>query len=80
MPKAPLPAPVAELFARPNPAVVAVLMPGGAPMSVATWYLITTKALSSLFERRRSAGFLEKFWNSPSLVSVESQLSAEEVA
>ena len=40
MPKAPLPPDVAELFARPNPAVVAVLMPGGAPMSVATWYLV----------------------------------------
>ena len=40
MPKAPLPPDVAALFARPNPAVVAVLMPGGAPMSVATWYLV----------------------------------------
>ena len=40
MPKAPLPPDVAELFARPNPAVVAVLMPSGAPMSVATWYLV----------------------------------------
>lgn len=40
MPKAPLPPHVAELFARPNPAVVAVLMPSGAPMSVATWYLV----------------------------------------
>ena len=40
MPKAPLPPEVAELFARPNPAVVAVLRPKGAPMSVATWYLV----------------------------------------
>ena len=40
MPMAPLPPDVAELFARPNPAVVAVLMPSGAPMSVATWYLV----------------------------------------
>ena len=40
MPKAPLPPDVAELFALPNPAVVAVLMPSGAPMSVATWYLV----------------------------------------
>ena len=40
MPKAPLPTEVAELFARPNPAVVAVLMPRGTPMSVATWYLV----------------------------------------
>ena len=40
MPKAPLPPDVADLFAQPNPAVVAVLMPSGAPMSVATWYLV----------------------------------------
>ena len=40
MPRAPLPPEVAELFARANPAVVAVLMPSGAPMSVATWYLV----------------------------------------
>ena len=40
MPKAPLPPDVAELFARPNPAVVAVLRPDGSPMSVATWYLV----------------------------------------
>jgi PPOX class probable F420-dependent enzyme len=40
MPKAPLPPEVAELFALPNPAVVAVLRPSGAPMSVATWYLV----------------------------------------
>lgn len=40
MPRPPLPPDVAELFAQPNPAVVAVLMPSGAPMSVATWYLV----------------------------------------
>ena len=40
MPKAPLPPEVAELFALPNPAVVAVLRPSGAPMSVASWYLV----------------------------------------
>ena len=40
MPRPPMPPEVAELFARPNPAVVAVLRPSGAPMSVATWYLV----------------------------------------
>ena len=40
LPKAPLPAEVAELFAQPNPAVVAVLRPDGSPMSVATWCLL----------------------------------------
>jgi biopolymer transport protein ExbB len=43
-------------------------------MSVATWYLIITKALTIYFERRRSAGFLEAFWNAPSISAVESQL------
>lgn len=40
MPKAPLPDAVADLVRQPNPAVVAVLMPSGNPMSVATWYLL----------------------------------------
>jgi PPOX class probable F420-dependent enzyme len=40
VPRAPMPPDVAELFARPNPAVVAVLRPDGDPMSVATWYLV----------------------------------------
>ena len=40
MPKPPLPAEAAEMLRRPNPAVVAVLMPSGEPMSVATWYLV----------------------------------------
>ncbi len=40
MPKPPLPADTMELLRRPNPAVIAVLMPDGQPMSVATWYLI----------------------------------------
>jgi hypothetical protein len=40
MPKPPLPDDVLELLRRPNPAVVAVQMPSGHPMSVATWYLV----------------------------------------
>lgn len=43
-------------------------------MSVISWYLIVTKSLTVLFERRRSAGFLEGFWNAPSIAAVESQL------
>ena len=39
MPQPPLPAEVAELFARPNPAVMATIHPDGHPVSVATWYL-----------------------------------------
>ena len=43
-------------------------------MSIATWYLIVTKALVIYFERRRSAVFLDAFWNAPSISAVESQL------
>lgn len=40
MPRPPLPADVAALFARPNPAVMATVHPDGHPVSVATWYLL----------------------------------------
>ena len=40
MPKAPLPDGAAALLREPNPAVIAVVMPNGHPMSVATWYLV----------------------------------------
>lgn len=43
-------------------------------MSLATWYLIVTKALTAFIERRKSARFLEAFWNAPSLASVEQHL------
>jgi len=40
MPKPPLPQAARELLRGPNPAVIAVSMPSGQPMSVATWYLL----------------------------------------
>jgi len=43
-------------------------------MSLVTWYLIVTKSLTVLFERRRSSGFLETFWNAPSIAGVQSAL------
>jgi len=43
-------------------------------MSVATWYLIITKSLMILSERRRSAGFLEGFWAEPSIDALESRV------
>jgi biopolymer transport protein ExbB len=43
-------------------------------MSIATWYLIITKALTVWTERKRSAGFLDTFWNEPSTTALESQL------
>jgi len=39
MPKTPVPAKVAELLAKPNPATITVVRPDGMPVSVATWYL-----------------------------------------
>jgi hypothetical protein len=39
MPKPPVPANVAEFLAKPNPAVITALGPGGQPVSVATWYV-----------------------------------------
>ena len=41
-------------------------------MSVATWYLVVTKSLTVWLERRRSAVFLDAFWNAPSIAAVES--------
>lgn len=43
-------------------------------MSVASWYLIATKSLAQLLERRRSAAFLQAFWNAHSIGAVERHL------
>jgi biopolymer transport protein ExbB len=43
-------------------------------MSVATWYLIVTKTVASIAERRKSARFLEAFWEAPSIAAVQKQL------
>ena len=43
-------------------------------MSVATWYLIVTKAWTSIVMRRRTRRFLDIFWNSPSLQAVAAHL------
>ena len=40
-------------------------------MSMATWYLIVTKAIRLWIERRKSTTFLESFWNAASIPSVE---------
>jgi biopolymer transport protein ExbB len=52
--------------------ILAVLL----AMSLASWYFIVTKALAMLLERRRSDGFLDKFWEEPSAAALESQLEA----
>ena len=43
-------------------------------MSVVSWYLIVTKALAGWLERRRSTGFLDVFWSSPSVAVVQRHL------
>ena len=43
-------------------------------MSIASWYLIVTKALALWMEQRRSAGFLEDFWNAQSVGAVQRHL------
>jgi biopolymer transport protein ExbB len=43
-------------------------------MSLATWYLIITKAVQMLLMRRRTAAFLRSFWDAPSLHAVGARL------
>ena len=45
-------------------------------MSITTWYLIVTKTITIVLERRKSARFLETFWDAPSLASVEKHIEA----
>jgi len=45
--------------------------------SVASWYLIATKAFSNWRTRRRSERFLDFFWNAPSLNEVAIKLENE---
>ena len=46
-------------------------------MSLATWYLIITKALLALQLHRRAARFLDTFWNAPSLAAVVTRLEEQ---
>ncbi len=43
-------------------------------MSLATWYLIVTKAIAYYIENRKSTRFLEMFWDAPSLAAVEKHI------
>jgi PPOX class probable F420-dependent enzyme len=59
MPKPPFPQPVAELLARPNPAVIACVRPDGQPISVATWYLMDEdRVLVNMDEGRKRLDYL----------------------
>ena len=51
-------------------AAIAVLL----LMSLATWYLIITKVIQLLIIRRRSARYLDTFWNAPSRHAVGKHL------
>jgi biopolymer transport protein ExbB len=47
-------------------------------MSLVTWYLMVTKTITIVLERRKSVRFLETFWNAPSLVAVEKRIGANQ--
>ena len=55
-----LPADVAELLARPNPAVIATVRPDGQPVSVATWYLLEEngRILVNMDSGRKRLGYI----------------------
>lgn len=40
-------------------------------MSIATWYLIATKTITIVLERRKSTRFLEAFWRDTSLAALQ---------
>jgi len=48
-------------------------------LSVASWYLIVTRALANTLAHRRADAFLEHFWQASSLVEVEAALRAQPV-
>lgn len=45
-------------------------------LSVASWYLIVTKAIANVGARRRAEAFLKKFWEASSLQEMQATLSA----
>ncbi|HEY6644301.1 MotA/TolQ/ExbB proton channel family protein [Povalibacter sp.] len=51
--------------------IILVLM---ALASIASWYLILTKTITHVRARKRTAQFLDFFWNAPSLNTVERHL------
>ena len=46
-------------------------------LSLASWYLIVTRALAFTRAKRRAAEFLETFWNAKSLTEVEALLKTQ---
>jgi len=61
MSRPPLPDDVRAMLAKPNPAVITTLRPDGAPVSVATWYLLEgERVLVNMDEGRRRLGYLRR--------------------
>ena len=61
MPAAPLPDDVRDLLAKPTPAVITSLRPDGAPVSVATWYLLDgDRVLVNMDEGRKRQEYLRE--------------------
>ena len=48
-------------------------------LSIASWYLMVTKALANWTARRRAEAFLKKFWEASSLKEMQATLSASTV-
>ncbi len=53
--------------------VLAVLL----ALSVASWYLILTRALANTLAQRRADVFLKKFWQAPSLAAARAALGSQ---
>ena len=45
-------------------------------LSVASWYLMVTKAVANMGARKRADAFLQQFWEAPSLQEMQSTLTA----
>lgn len=48
-------------------------------LSVASWYIIVTKALRNVMAQRRAGAFLQRFWSASSLSEVDATLRARPV-
>ena len=48
-------------------------------LSVASWYLIVTRAIANTLEQRRAATFLAGFWDAPSLEDVSRALAVQPI-
>lgn len=61
MPKPPLPEPLKDLLAKPNPCVITAVRTDGQPVSVATWYLLEgDRILVNMDEGRKRLDYLRE--------------------